>query len=241
VRVSNNFKGTSIMQIKRLVSVLALAGVLGGTSAHAGIPVLDVANLANSLQQVIAWGGQSGQSSQMVQQIQQYAQQIQQMQDMNQKFNAARNLGTILNNPAIRSMLPPEMQNANQILSSAISGQQQSAVNSILAAYSMPATGSQQAAQGSALVVSNMQSVLASGQARQTQLNQLAARVDASPDAKSSLDLLNRNVLESASASNQLMETIASIEANRAANELREEAAARARLAAMVANHRATR
>ena len=226
------------MQIKKLVSVLALAGVLGSTSVHAGIPVLDVANLANSLQQVIAWGGQSGQ---MVQQIQQYAQQIQQMQDMNAKFNAARNLGTILNNPAIRAMLPPEMQNANQILSSAISGQQQSAVNSILAAYSMPATANQQSAQGSALVVSNMQSVLASGQARQVQLNQLAARVDTSPDAKSSLDLLNRNVLESASASNQLMETIASIEANRAANELREEAAARARLAAMVANHRATR
>lgn len=226
------------MQIKKLVSVLALAGVLGSTSAHAGIPVIDVANLANSLQQVIAWGGQSGQ---MVEQIQQYAQQIQQMQDMNQKFNAARNLGTILNNPAIRSMLPPEMQNANQILSSAISGQQQSAVNSILAAYSMPATANQQSAQGSALVVSNMQSVLASGQARQTQLNQLAARVDASPDAKSSLDLLNRNVLESASASNQLMETIASIEANREANRLRALANDEARLQAILAAQRASR
>jgi type IV secretion system protein VirB5 len=226
------------MQIKKLVSVLALAGVLGSTSAHAGIPVIDVANLANSLQQVIAWGGQSGQ---MVQQIQQYAQQIQQMQDMNQKFNAARNLGTILNNPAIRAMLPPEMQNANQILSSAISGQQQSAVNSILAAYSMPATANQQSAQGSALVVSNMQSVLASGQARQVQLNQLAARVDASPDAKSSLDLLNRNVLESASASNQLMETIASIEANREANRLRALANDEARLQAILAAQRASR
>lgn len=227
------------MQIKKLVSVLALAGVLGSTSAHAGIPVIDVANLANSLQQVIAWGGQSGQ---MVEQIQQYAQQIQQMQDMNQKFNAARNLGTILNNPAIRSMLPPEMQNANQILSSAISGQQQAAVNSILAAYSMPATpANPQLGQGSALVISNMQSVLASGQARQVQLNQLAARVDASPDAKSSLDLLNRNVLESASASNQLMETIASIEANREANRLRALANDEARLQAILAAQRASR
>ena len=227
------------MQIKKLVSVLALAGVLGSTSVHAtGIPVLDVANLANSIAQVISWGGQS---SQMVQQIQQYAQQIQQMQDMNAKFNAARNLGSILNNPAIRSMLPPEMQNANQILSSAISGQQQSAVNSILAAYSMPATANQQSAQGSALVVSNMQSVLASGQARQVQLDQLASRVDSSPDAKSSLDLLNRNVIESASASNQLMQTIASIEANRAATRLREIADSRARMEAIHASQRATR
>ena len=228
------------MQIKTIVSVLALAGGLGITTVHAtGIPVLDVANLANSIQQVVAWGGQSGQ---MVQQIQLYAQQIQQMQNMTTKFDAARNLGTILNNPAIRSMLPPEMQNANQILSSAISGNQQAAVNSILAAYSMPVTpANPQLGQGSALMISNMQAVLASGQARQVQLDQLASRVDSSPDAKSSLDLLNRNVIESANASNQLMQTIASIEANRAANELRATASDRARKQAVAASQRASR
>lgn len=227
------------MQIKKLVSVLALAGGLGITTVHAtGIPVIDVANLANSIQQVIAWGGQSGQ---MVEQIQQYAQQIQQMQNMTTKFDAARNLGTILNNPAIRSMLPPEMQNANQILSSAISGNQQAAVNSILAAYSIPTTANPQLGQGSALMISNMQSVMASGQARQAQLDQLASRVDSSPDAKSSLDLLNRNVIESANASNQLMQTIASIEANREASRLRDIANDRARMDAILAAQRASR
>ncbi|MDO8770855.1 MAG: type IV secretion system protein [Burkholderiaceae bacterium] len=227
------------MQIKKLVSVMAMAGVFCVTSVHAtGIPVIDVANLANSISQVIAWGGQSGQ---MVEQIQQYAQQIQQMQNMTTKFDAARNLGTILNNPAIRSMLPPEMQNANQILSSAISGNQQAAVNSILAAYSIPVTANPQLGQGSALMISNMQSVLASGQARQVQLDQLASRVDSSPDAKSSLDLLNRNVIESANASNQLMQTIASIEANREANRLRALANDEARLQAILAAQRASR
>lgn len=203
-----------------------------------GVPVIDAANLVNSLQQVIAWGQQQ---SQMVQQIQQFAQQIQQMQNMTTKFDAARALGTILNNPAIASTLPPQMINANQLLNAAISSGQQSAINSILSAYGVPGTTNPTLTQGSAMTISNMQSVLASTQLRQGQLNQLATRVDSSPDAKDSLDLLNRNVIETANINNQLIQTIAAIEAGRETARLRAVASDQAAAATDLAQIRASR
>ena len=51
--------------IKRFFLSLALVGsFFGSTAAHAGIPVIDGANLVQSIQQVLAW---SNQYQQMVQ------------------------------------------------------------------------------------------------------------------------------------------------------------------------------
>lgn len=76
---------------------VALAFVIGGTSnANAGIPVIDAANLAQAIQQVIAWG----------QQYQQMIQQIQQMEAQFNSMNGTRGIANLLKNPALYDYLP---------------------------------------------------------------------------------------------------------------------------------------
>lgn len=90
---------------KRLVlTVLCTLGSFCGTSAHAGIPVIDAANLMQSIQQVIAWA----------QQYQQMAQQYQQQVQQYQSVTGVRNLGDILNNPALRNVVDPNFLNMMQ-------------------------------------------------------------------------------------------------------------------------------
>ena len=64
------------------------------------------------------------------------------------------------------------------------------------------------------------ESILTATQQRSQQITALAGRVDTAADAKESLDLLNRNTLEGASIQNQLMATMASVEAARQQTEL---------------------
>ena len=52
-------------------------------------------------------------------------------------------------------------------------------------------------------------------------MSQLASRVDSTADAKDSLDMMNRKVLEAASISNQMTQTMAALEAARQAAELK--------------------
>jgi type IV secretion system protein VirB5 len=86
---------------KKLITTVTLfLGLAIGTSAHAGIPVIDAANLAQAIQQVTAWA----------QQYQQMAQQIQQLQQQFQNLNGVRNMASLVNNPAARQYLPADYQ-----------------------------------------------------------------------------------------------------------------------------------
>jgi len=81
-------------------ALLVLLGSAGYVpKAHAGIPVIDVANLAQAIENIVAWG----------QQYQQMAQQYQQMRQHYESITGTRNLGAILNNPALREVLPPDL------------------------------------------------------------------------------------------------------------------------------------
>ena len=71
--------------------------------ASAGIPVIDVANLAQGIQQVVAWGEQY---AQMVQQIQSLQQQYQQAQQTYSSISGIRGMASLVNNPALRTYLP---------------------------------------------------------------------------------------------------------------------------------------
>ncbi|WP_334190493.1 P-type DNA transfer protein VirB5 [Noviherbaspirillum sp.] len=85
--------------LKRSFAVLALCvGVGAGNAAHAGIPVIDMANLAQAIQQVVAWG----------QQYQQMVRQIQQLQQQYDNLNGVRGMGNLVNNPIGRHYLPAE-------------------------------------------------------------------------------------------------------------------------------------
>jgi type IV secretion system protein VirB5 len=98
--------------IRRLTLPLILAwSILGGNAAHAqGIPVIDVANLVNSYQQVVAWGGQYGQMAQQyAQQLKEYTTLYTQYLQIKQQYESltgTRNLGDILNNPAFQNVVP---------------------------------------------------------------------------------------------------------------------------------------
>jgi type IV secretion system protein VirB5 len=87
--------------IRRLLGAAAvvLGTTLGGT-AHAGIPVIDAANLAQSIQQVLAWA----------QQYEQMVQQIDQMQQAYNNLSGVRGMGSLANDPASRQYLPDEYE-----------------------------------------------------------------------------------------------------------------------------------
>lgn len=199
-----------------VVSVLMLFAAL---PARAGIPVIDAANLVNSLQQVLAW---TQQAQDMVNQLNQLQQQFQQMQAMTTKLDGIRSLGTILNDPAIRAALPPEMRDSTQLLlNPAALATSQAHLNQILTSFGVNTTGNPNTGQAAADTLGRVQQILASTQTRSTQLAQLARRVDGTVDAKDSLDMVNRNVLEAASINNQMMQTMAALEAARQAAELK--------------------
>lgn len=88
-------------------TVLLALFLFVGSRAHAGIPVIDVTSvavqqtqLAQAIQQVVAWG----------QQYQQMVQQFQQMQQQYTSLNGARGMANLVNNPALRQYLPSDYQ-----------------------------------------------------------------------------------------------------------------------------------
>jgi type IV secretion system protein VirB5 len=91
--------------------------IMTSPSAQAGIPVIDGANLAQSVQQVISWGQQA---QQMAQQIQTQIQQLQQAQQMFESMNGMRGMAGLLQNPALKNYLPSDWQ---QVYSGVMSGQ----------------------------------------------------------------------------------------------------------------------
>jgi type IV secretion system protein VirB5 len=209
------------MNFRKFFSGAAISAFMlfAAMPARAGIPVIDAANLANSIQQVIAWGRQA---QDMINQLNQLQQQFAQLQTMTTKLDGIRNLGTILNDPNIVAALPPEMRNATQLLvnPSALATSQAN-LNQILASFGVNTTLNPNAGQAQADTIGRAQQILASAQTRNTQLAQLASRVDGTADAKDSLDMMNRNVLEAASINNQMTQTMAALEAARQAAELK--------------------
>jgi len=213
------------MFIKRLLStgILAFAFIFSAGSARAGIPVTDATSIAQQIQQVVAWAQQY---TQMVDQLNQLQAQFNQLQTMTGKLDGSRALGTILNDPTIQSQLPPELRNAAaMLLNPAALSSSTASINSILSSFGVSGVIDPAAGRSIADSYGRAQSILASAQQRSTQLQALAARVDNSADAKESLDLLNRNTLESANINNQMVQTMAALEAARQAEELRKIAA----------------
>jgi type IV secretion system protein VirB5 len=209
------------MSIRKFFSSAAAAVLMlcAAMPARAGIPVIDAANLAQAIQEIIAWGQQA---QQMVDQLNQLQQQFQQLQTMTGKLDGARSMGTILNDPNIQAALPVEMRNSTQLLlNPAALATSQANLNQILASFGVNTATNPTAGQAAADTLGRTQQILASTQSRNAQLQQLATRTDTTADAKESLDMLNRNVLETANINNQVVQTMAALEAARQAEELK--------------------
>ena len=208
------------MRIRKLLSgaIVSVAMMMGSAPARAGIPVIDGANLAQAIMEILAWAEQA---QQMLDQINQMQQQYQQLQTMTARLEGARSLGTILNDPAIQGALPQNMRNASQLLlnPSAI-GTDPANVRQILASFGVDTTNPAAGA-AAADTIGRVQQILTAAQQRTGQLQQLAGRVNTTADAKDSMDMVNRNVLEAASINNQMMQTMAELEAARQSEALK--------------------
>ena len=89
--------------MEKLIKFIAIACVLSGALAVSnvraqGIPVIDVANLVQSVEQVLDDATAS----------ENQVQQIRQLQSQLQSINGLRNLGQIFNNPLLRNYVPSE-------------------------------------------------------------------------------------------------------------------------------------
>ncbi|UVW30683.1 P-type DNA transfer protein VirB5 [Massilia sp. H6] len=102
--------------MERWFKSLATALVLGAASqAQAGIPVIDAASLAQSVQQVLAWGKQY---AQMGQQYTQLVNSYNQAVTTHNSLNGSRGMESLVNNPAVRRYLPNEWNQTMNLLNS---------------------------------------------------------------------------------------------------------------------------
>ena len=207
----------SLSRISGFIAAMTLC--FSSTTASAGIPVIDAASLAQQIQQVLAWAQQY---QQMAQQYQQMVQQLQQLKTTYQSMSGARGLGAIAQNPAILSVLPTEIQDPLQMLvNPSATGTTLTNLNQIRSSFGINSTTDPSAGLSNAETIGRLNKILTSAKYRASQLQTLSNRVDTAADSKESLDLINRNVLEAASISNQAIQTAASMEAARQAEALR--------------------
>lgn len=174
--------------LKKLFGAFALAfGMAAGNPAHAGIPVIDGANLAQAIQQVMAWA----------QQYQQMVEQIEQMQQAYNNLNGVRNMGSLVNNPASRKYLPDDYQT---ILSNGV-GQWEAIrdaarkfdmATSSLAASSDAAQAFEQVAKQAAINRAGAEEAYKMASQRFSDIQVLLDRVNSAPDAKDIADLQGR-------------------------------------------------
>lgn len=192
----------------KILRTLALAaGFAFGSSAHAGIPVIDGANLAQSIQQVLAWAQQY---QQMAEQIQQAQQQLQQLETTYQSMTGSRGLGSLLNNPGLPQYLPDEWKTVYQSASgggySGISG----ALSQILADEQLVgsvAAIEQQIMQRSREAAATDKAIglraYDGAKARLTQIEVLMGQINGTSDPKAIAELQARIQAEQAAINNE--------------------------------------
>ena len=103
---------------KVLAACLLIGSIFGTQAAHAGIPVIDAANLVEQLLDVISW---IEQGEQMVQQYQTLSSQL-------RATTGTRNLGQVFNSPLMQGAVPASVgQTLNAITNNGYAGLTQAA------------------------------------------------------------------------------------------------------------------
>jgi len=210
--------------LKKCLGTIAItAGLAAGTNVHAaGIPVLDGANLAQAVQQVVAW---SKQYDQMIEQIQS-------MQRAYENVSGIRNMGDLVNNPALRQYLPAEYQ---QILSEGV-GQWEAIRNAAktfdialtsLSASSDAAKAFEQVANQAAINRATAEEAYKTASQRFSDIQVLLNKVNAAPDAKDIADLQARIQAEQVMMQNeanklQMLSQLASAQRDLQSQQIRE-------------------
>jgi type IV secretion system protein VirB5 len=191
----------------RSVSVricLALACLFGMHSgAHAGIPVIDVANLLQTIQQVLN----------DITEIDNQLQQITQLQSQVDNISGFRGLGSILNSPSLRNYIPANAQNTiNAVAESGYAGLSPSAkaLRDASMVYNCLDKADPARARCQATLAQPyqhkafMQDALSKASGRVAQINSLLEQVDSTDDPKSVQELQARIEGENALLSHEV-------------------------------------
>ncbi|MDQ2736660.1 MAG: P-type DNA transfer protein VirB5 [Pseudomonadota bacterium] len=181
---------------------LCASMLFGATAANAGIPVIDVAALVQAVQEVM----------QSIEQITNQIRQIEQLQSQYQAITGARNLGDVMNNPALQNYIPA---NATQLLgnvqSSGYSGLTDSArtLRDAQMTYNcLNLSGSAQTQCQSGLAMpyqqkALMQDAMDAARGRIGQIQSLMQQINATPDAKAVAEIQARLDAENAMLQHQ--------------------------------------
>ena len=195
--------------MKRLILVAAIAlSVAGiGSASASGIPVIDVAALANDTM------SQATNVAKYIQMIEQYKTQIEQMKQQYESLTGSRGLGLIAQNPALRDYLPADWQTVyDSVASGGYKGLSGSAAlirdaNAIFDACNKKTGGDKtvceraasKAAQDKAFAVGAFDKA----KQRWDQISQLMSQINSTSDPKSIAELQARIDSEQAAIQNE--------------------------------------
>ena len=193
------------MKMKALVAALAIT-MAGAASAQ--IPVTDGASIANSIQQQIET------IAKWKMQYDQMTSQINQMKQQYESLTGSRNLGQILNNAALRDYLPNDWQGVYDAVKSGgysgLSGRAQSIyeANKAFDACMVFKLVDQRTACEAQAVKGAQDKAFAldaydKAKSRLTQIDQLMAKINDTPDPKAIAELQGRIAAEQAMIQNE--------------------------------------
>lgn len=162
-------------------SLVLLASLLAADAANAGIPVIDSANLVQSIQQVLAWAQQK---IQMASQIANQATQI-------ERITGSRNLGQVFNNLALQASVPGNLNTVLGNINVQGFGGMTTAAQALRTATSVyncvdrvgsALTSCQAVLNGNAQARSYQQSALALQQQRVTEIQNMQQQINGTTD-----------------------------------------------------------
>ena len=185
-------------RLKVAAAACLVAGTLGTGNAHAqGIPVMDIANLIQTLLQVLN----------DITEIENQVQQITQLESQVRSINGVRNLGTVLNNPMLRNYVPAEAYTyLNAVNTSGYSGLNGTAralrdvgmVYNCLDLAGTARTGCQAALAQPYQQKGLLQDAMRAAAGRLTQINSLMDQINATSDQKAVQEIQARIGAENA-------------------------------------------
>ena len=180
----------------KTAAVLLLAASLG-TSRASGIPVIDVANLVQTVQQVVN----------EITQINNQIQQITQLQSQLNSINGMRNLGNVFDNPALTNYVPAEaylfLNEVNASGDAGLSSTARSLRNAGMVYNCADRTGAARVACQASLAQPYqhkglLQDAMKSASGRLTQIRSLMGQINATTDQKSVQEIQARIGAENA-------------------------------------------
>jgi type IV secretion system protein VirB5 len=188
---------SSCHSLRRRIAAATLLATSAGTSQAQGIPVIDIANLIQTIQQVMN----------DITEISNQVEQISQLQTQVSSMNGARMLGTVSDNPLLRNYVPANAYSlVNAVGSTGYSGLSTTAKSLRDAGMLYNCMDLQGAARTSCQAAlaqpyqqkGLLQDAMAAASGRLSQINSLMGQINATNDQKSVLEIQARIGAENA-------------------------------------------